>query len=156
MTLEAFSILILGLCITSCLIAIGVMDLRTRLIRNKSLLVLLGPVVLLILIAHRFSLYGFYGFAALLLLSLLLLATNQWGAGDSKLVAVLALLILVMPSGMQIWEAIYAFISLLCLGLGATYVVAKIAKVPSGAIPGGFTFILPGTALWVVLLLAYR
>jgi hypothetical protein len=134
----------------------GILDARTRLIRNKSLLILLVPVVLLVLIVHSFSLYGFYGFIALALLSLFVFATKQWGAGDTKLVLILALLVLVMPAGLQVWEAIYAFIFLLCLGLAATYIYSKIAKTPSGAVPGGLALILPGTALWVVLLSSYH
>ena len=62
MTLVSIAVLILGLCITTCLVAMGIFDMRTRLIRNKALLVLLVPVLLLVLAIHHFSVYGLYGF----------------------------------------------------------------------------------------------
>lgn len=138
------------------LVKIGIGDVHSRRIPNKTLLVLLVPVVALIAVVHHFSLGGLIACAVTIAFSALLFFFKAWGGGDAKLVMILSLLLLVMPSPLWAFGALYIFMTLMALGLAGVFVAFKIMRRSTKNTPGGLALILPGTAMWIMLLAAYH
>lgn len=156
MTVTNVLVIIFGLAITAMLVKIGIGDVRTRLIPNKTLLVLLVPVIALVVVVHHFSLGGLCAFLATVLFCNVLFAINAWKGGDAKLVMVLSLLLLVMPSSLWAFGALYVFMMLMFLCLSMIFFALKLMRRSTKSTPGGLALILPGTAMWIMLLVAYH
>ena len=156
MTITSVLVVIFGLIITAMLVKIGIGDVRTRLIPNKTLLALLVPVVALVVAVHHFSLGGLYAFVATIFFCTVLFALKAWGGGDAKLVMTLSLLLLVMPSSLWAFGALYIFMMLMFLGLAGIFLTFKLIRHSTKSTPGGLALILPGTAMWIMLLVAYH
>jgi Flp pilus assembly protein protease CpaA len=138
------------------LVKIGIGDVHSRRIPNKTLLALLVPVVALIAVVHHFSLGGLIACAVIAAFCELLFFFKAWGGGDAKLVMVLSLLLIVMPSSLWAFGALYVFMMLMALGLAGVFLTLKIMRRSTKKPPGGLAFILPGTAMWMLLLAAYH